>query len=89
MVSVGIFEPHNGIVATIVADEVDPGLAANLSDQVGVPVEVAIAGGSLMPGSCPSRSQPCTPEKGGVWAGTTAEGCTMGFHVMQGSDRGS
>jgi hypothetical protein len=87
VISVGIFEPHNGIVVAILDDEVNPGLEAGLADELAVPVEIEIGAGALTPGACPSRSQPCTPEKGGVRIGTTAGGCTMGFHFMRGTDR--
>jgi hypothetical protein len=86
--SVGIREPENGLVAkvlgsTLSLSQVEYAVAARL----GVPIRIEVASGPLVPGSCSTRDGLCQPERGGVWAGTTSEGCTLGFVVTNGSDK--
>jgi hypothetical protein len=88
VVSVGIIEPANSLIATI---EDEGGLdvvwlAAEASDRLGIPVTIEVTSSSLALGTCSLRTN-CTPTRAGIWIGSTTAKCTKGFHVVNGSDR--
>lgn len=86
--SVNLREPENALVLKVLGPSVPMSdLAGLLSARLGVPVVIELASGPVVPGSCPTRYQLCSPERGGVWVGTSTEGCTLGFIVTNGSDR--
>lgn len=88
VVSVGILEPNNSLIATILDTGLDPAsLAAKASDRLGVPLTIQVVSSPLAPGSCTSRSSCIGPTRAGIRIGNGIDGCTMGFHVVNGSDR--
>ena len=87
--SVAIREPENALVVEVLGPSEPPSdLASLFAAKLGVPVAIEEAPGPVVSGSCPSRSQLCSPEQGGVKVASSAgEQCTLGFIVTNGSDR--
>lgn len=86
LVDVGVFEPENALIATVLPSD-DPNVSA-LSDAaaaaLGVPVIVKSEGGLPAPQAC-SRINCVSPVKAGIWIGNGDDGCTMGFQVVNAS----
>ncbi|MDP9468851.1 MAG: S1 family peptidase [Chloroflexota bacterium] len=88
LVSVGISEPSNSLIAKILDTGLDAAsLAAKASDRLGILVAIEIVPSSLVPGTCTSRSSCTAPTMAGIRIGNGIEGCSMGFHVVNGSDK--
>ena len=86
LASVGIDEPHNGLSAVLVGQGIDQSLlAASLADELGVPIAIDVAGDMPAAHACTARNVICSPAQPGIWAATANAGCTLGFHVVNGS----
>lgn len=88
VVSVGISEQDNSLVSTILDQGLDTAaLAAEATDSLGLPVRIELTASPLAPGTCTSRSSCTGPTRAGIRIGNGTEGCTMGFHLVNGSDK--